>query len=126
MDDGRIVAGGGWAGPAVYEMLMRVLWLHRCLLQKVRTAPMVKSHQNQSGRRFPFAGGGGSFFGLAAASDWCTKCSQLCHKGCAVESHHAPQFDTGYGLGFQPVPDGSLADFGQFGGFDNVDKAVVL
>ena len=76
------------------------------------------------GRRLFFVVGW--LVGLAAASNWCTECAQLCHKGCAVESHHATKFNAAYGLGFQPVPDGSLADFGQFCGFDDVDKAVVL
>jgi len=31
-------------------------------LQKVQTAPMIKSHQNQSGRRSSFAEGGGLFY----------------------------------------------------------------
>ena len=37
-------------------------WMHRSPLQKVQTAPMIKSYQNQSGRRSSFAEGGGLFY----------------------------------------------------------------
>ena len=66
------------------------------------------------------------WLGLAAASDWCTECAQLCHKGSAVEANHAPHPDAAYGLAFQPVKDCSWGDTGELGGFGDVQQAVGL
>ena len=101
---------------------------HTARLQNRSTSlrGLVLTRPPRAGRRSSLAEAAALFFGLAAASDWCTECSQLCHKCCAVETNHAPQPNAGYGLAFEPVENGSLGDAGDLGGFGYVQQAVGL